>query len=192
MITLSQMLSALSPWWVEKLVIPGFFILMGSIVGWVITELREKLQARRSKRAFLRAVGLELDALSAQLDSSAQTVDESLKRLETGGGPPQFAGVIRRAVFDSQLSKLRDVDDARIMEVILLYSDISTLDQVIAKLNQLGTELAKLTSDVTTSLAYVAPARSRVMSTLLVLKEESAKYRRRIATLREKLPPRST
>lgn len=182
------MLPASPPWWVEKLAIPGFFTLIGATVGWVIAELREKLHARRSKSAFLRAVGFELDALVAQLDSSTKTVDESLKRLETGGGPPQLAGVIRRTVFDSQLSKLRDVDDARIMEVILLYSDIGILDQVIAKLNQLGTELAKLTSDVTTSSVYVTPARSRVMSALLVLKEESAKYRRRIATLREKLP----
>ena len=186
------MLPASLPWWIEKLLIPGFFILIGAIVGWVITELREKIQARRSKRAFLSAVGLELDALIAQLDSSVKTVDESLNRLETGGGPPQLAGVIRRTVFDSQLSKLRDVDDARIMEVILLYSDIGTLDQVVAKLNEQSAELVKLSSNVTTSSVYVIPARSRVMSALRVLKEESGKYRRRIATLREKLPPRST
>src|SRR6266403_3414308 len=183
------MLPASPPWWTEKLVIPGFFILVGALVGWIGTELKEKLQARRSKRAFLRAVGLELDAICAQLESTDKTVDASLNRLEQGGGPPHFAGVVRRTVFDSQLSKLRDVDDALIVEVILLYSDIGTLDQVVATLNQQGTELAKLASDITTSLPYVTAARSRVMSALLVLKEESAKYQRRIATLRKKLPP---
>ncbi len=180
------------PWWIDKLAIPGFFTALGAGVGWLITELREMLHARRSKRAFLRAVGLELDGLCAQLDLFDTLVDESLNRLQTGGEPPQLAGVIRRIVFDSQLSKLRDVDDALIVEVILLYSDIGALDQVVAKLNQQGGELAKLKSDVTMSAVYIEQARSRVRSALLVLKEENGKYLKRITTLREKLPARSS
>jgi hypothetical protein len=183
---------AAQPWWIEKLAIPGFFILIGAAVGWIVTELREKCQAHRSKRSFLRAIGLELDAICVQLDSNRKAVDESLNRLQSGGGAPHFAGVPRRTVFDSQFSKLRDVDDPLVMEVILLYSDIGALDQMVAKLNEDGTELSKLTSDVTMSSAYLVPARSRVMSALRVYKEESGKYLERIVKLREKLPPRST
>ena len=181
----AHMPASAPPWWVEKLLVPAFFTLVGAALGVVIAELREKLQARRSKKAFLAAIGLELDAVKAQLDATNQAVDESLDKLQRGGGPPQFAGVTRRTVFTSQLSKLHDVADQLVVDVILFYSDIGILEQIIGGLNQASVELAKITSDV-----HRATAQSRLKSTLMVLREQSTSFQARIAALRVKLPPR--
>jgi hypothetical protein len=171
------------PGWTDKFLLPAFFTLLGALVSLFVSEWKDHHQAKKRKQAFLRAVGMELDALTEQLNASLKEVDASLIRLQGFGTGPYLVGVVRNTVFTSQLGKLRDVDDPVIMEVIKLYSDLGTVEKILEAVNEHGKLYSATTSDVQKPVA-----RSRVNSALLVLKEEGGKFLSRIQTVRPKLP----
>jgi carboxylesterase type B len=172
------------PEWADKFLLPAFFILLGALLSLFISEWKDHHQAKKRKQAFLRAVGMELEALTDQLNASLREVDASQDRLQAFGTGPYIVGTVRIIVFTSQLGKLRDVDDPVIMEVIKLYSDLGIVEKILESVNEHGKIYNATTSDVQKSVA-----RSRVNSTLLVFKEEAGKFLARIQTVRSKLPP---
>ena len=72
--------------WSRSVAIPVIFTALGAALGFVASQLRDELKARRDKKAFLRAVGMELDALSIQLTDSLREVKNSAERVK-GKGP---------------------------------------------------------------------------------------------------------
>jgi len=60
--------------WLREFAVPVFFTLFGAALGYIATLIRDERKASRDKQAFLRAVGMELDALSKQLDDSLYEV----------------------------------------------------------------------------------------------------------------------
>jgi hypothetical protein len=176
--------ASIVPEWADKFVLPAFFTLLGALVSLIVSEWKDYHQAKKRKHAFLRAVGMELDALTDQLNASLKEVDASQVRLRAFGAGPYLVGVVRNTVFTSQLGKLRDVDDPVIMEVIKLYSDLGTVEQVRDAVNELGKVYSATTSDVQKSVAQ-----SRVHSALVVFTEEGGKFLKRIQNVRAKLPP---
>jgi predicted metal-dependent TIM-barrel fold hydrolase len=175
--------------WLRELVAPVFFTLFGASLGYIATLIRDERKAKRDKEAFLRAVGMELDALGKQLDASLQEVTGSKERVEAGGKTgPQIAAALRTIVFTSQLGKLRDVDDPVLIEVIHFYSDLAMLERIIEGVNETGIEYtrAPVPSGEKDSI------RPRLLSTLRVLQEQLAGFGARLRKLRAKLPPAET
>src|ERR1700677_1833245 len=115
--------------WMREIVVPAFFMLLGAGAAFIFGHFQDDIKVKRGKRAFLVAVGMELDALRNQLDASLQEVKDSAERFR-GGEPPQFAAGFRTTLFTSQVGKLRDVDDPLLIEVIHFYSDFGTLEQM--------------------------------------------------------------
>ncbi len=70
------------PAWTDKFLLPAFFTLLGALVSLFVSEWKDHHQAKKRKQAFLRAVGMELEALSDQLNASLNEVDASLIRLQ--------------------------------------------------------------------------------------------------------------
>src|SRR5580704_4685154 len=97
--------------WLREVLVPTIFILLGSVVGFFASQFRDSWKARRVKKSFMRAIGMELDALGDQLDASLHEVKSSTARVANGGTGPQFAAALRTSVFSSQIGKLSDVDD---------------------------------------------------------------------------------
>jgi len=129
--------------WLREFVVPVFFTLFGASLGYIATLIRDERKARRNKRAFLRAIGMELDALSDQLDASLYEVKASTDRVQGGASAgPQFAAVLRTAVFTSQVAELRDVDDPLLISVIHYYSDLGRLQHILELVNDLGVEFS--------------------------------------------------
>src|SRR5579864_2533406 len=105
--------------WLHEVVIPILFTLFGTVLGFLASQVRDDRKARHAKKSFLRAVGMELDALSNQLDASLGEAEDSAERIKHGGTTgPHFVGSPRRTVFDGQIGKLRDVDDSLMIEII--------------------------------------------------------------------------
>src|SRR5712692_465250 len=96
--------SGILPGWTDKFLLPAFFTLLGALISLFVSEWKDHHQAKKRKQAFLRAVGMELDALKDQLIASLAEIDASLLRLQVFGTGPYLVGVVRNTVFTSQLT----------------------------------------------------------------------------------------
>lgn len=178
-----------SPWYVEKLVLPAFFILLGALVGAVVGflsgRIKDFLDARKTKAAFLKAIGFELAALEEQLNASLQETRQSLSRMQSQvGAPPILVGVLRTTVFSSQLGRLRDLDDTILMEIVKLYSDLGMVEGLLSQQSKCGNELLRVPSG---SQPHTQLS-GAMLSTLRVLSEQLMGFLSRIKALRSKLP----
>lgn len=174
--------------WLREFAEPAFFTLFGASLGYVATLVRDERKAKRDKQAFLRAVGMELDALSAQLDASLTEVRGSTDRLQGGASTgPQFAAALRTAVFVSQVAKLRDVDDPLLISVVHYYSDLGTLQHVLEIVNGLSAEFGR----ADTFSGQKDSVRPRLLSSLLVFQQQLVGFKARLMELRAKLPDTS-
>jgi hypothetical protein len=166
--------------WLHEIAIPVCFTLLGAGIGYFAGALRDGQKAKRDKIAFLRAIGMELDALGAQLDSSSLEVTGSKGRLEdrTSQGV-HFAFALRTSVFESQIGKLRDVDDPLLIKIVHFYSDTGTLEHIFESANDTGAEYARGDRD---------SVRPRLMSTLIELQNQISIFSKRLRELRTELP----
>jgi hypothetical protein len=127
--------------WMRELVVPAIFTIIGAVLGFIASQLRDDLKARRAKESFLRAVAMELDALGTQLDNSLQSVNESVEKISGGAQiGPSFAGIFLSSVFTNQVGKLRDLADPILIETVHFYSDLGILEQIVEKVNDMSRE----------------------------------------------------
>ncbi len=172
--------------WLREFAIPAFFTLFGAALGFIASQIRDDRNAKRARESFIRAIGMELDALSDQLDASLHEVKASTARVTRGGGAaPHFAAALRTSVFTSQVGKLRDVADPLMIEVVHFYSDLGTLQQIFESVNDFGAEYNR---------AHVPSGekegiRPQLVSGLTVLQEQISVFGTRLRKLRANLPP---
>jgi len=169
--------------WLREVVVPAFFIVIGSALGFIASQLRDDRKATLAKQAFIRAIGMELDALGNQLDASLHEVKGSAERLKAGRGP-QFAFAFRTSVYTSQVGKLRSVDDPLMIEIIHFYSDLGTLQHIFEAVNEHSSEFNRTEAN-SESRGVMGGA---VWSGLKILEEQIAAFGSRLRTLRAKLP----
>jgi hypothetical protein len=168
----------------RELLSPAIFTLFGATIGFVASQVRDGVQARRAKRSFLLAVGMELEALQRQLEDSLGEVTESRARLEGGSDTgPQFAAALRTSVFTSQVSKVRDVDDPLMIDLIHFYSDLGMIDRVLTSVNQTSAEYSRTQAPS----AEKNTLKSRTLSGLRVSQEQLARFISRSKKMRERL-----
>jgi hypothetical protein len=183
--------------WLRELMIPVVFVLLGAALGFTASQINDWLKAKRDKKAFLRAIGMELDALRVQLNEWDSEVKSSLESV-SGGSPtgPQYSATLQTTVFSSQLGKLRDVDDALLADVILFYAELGTLDQSIKIVNDTSAEFTRTpvtdwleTFDVSGPRPGTKESiRPRLLSSLSVLQKKISTTRDKLKKLRAKLP----
>jgi hypothetical protein len=171
--------------WQHELLIPAFFTLFGAALGYFTSIIRDERKAKRDKKAFLRAVGMELDALRHQLDVSQNEVNGSRERVMGGGETgPQIAATLRTGVFGTQVAKLRDVDDQLLIDIIHFYSDLGTVQRIVEMVNDLGAEFNRGEA----FSGQKEKVRPQLLSALIALQEEISKDGNRLIALRAKLP----
>lgn len=140
------------PWWVTSIVLPSVFLLLGALIGFAGTWVRDQLEARRARRAFLRAIRRELASLEGQIEQAIAELEDSMRKMEGSRHVPQFTLGFRTTVYTSQLGKLRDIADPLLLEIVEVYSDISSLTGVVDLLNQHSVEALKLRPPQTLSI----------------------------------------
>jgi hypothetical protein len=130
-----------APWWTQ-----GVFLLLGVIVGFFAGRVRDWLEGRRTKKLFLKAVRVELSRIREHLDGTLKDATATKERLEQGTPEAlHTVTVFQTGIYASQLSKLRDVFDPLVMEVIRFYDKLSNLERVKSKLASVSTDLATWT-----------------------------------------------
>jgi len=172
------------PWWIERLLIPAVFLLLGSVITFMVGQFTTWWNRRKAKFTFLRAVRLELLGLREQLEASLTEVEGSKQRLERGTpAPPQLVGTLRTTVFTSQLATVSDLSDETIIKVIQFYSDLPVILQMIETLNRNSAELSKDDGS-----AQQAQRVRGVLSIVITLGVSLAGFIKRIHDLVGKLP----
>jgi hypothetical protein len=112
-------------------------------------------------------------------------VNQALNAIdEPAAHAPNYAVALRTAVFSSQLSKLKTVDDPLVISIIHFYSDLGTLEQVIDGANRLSVEYNSLNP----YHAQRAVLQPRVKSILRVMSEKMSDTATQLRKLRNRLP----
>jgi hypothetical protein len=177
--------------WLRELVIPAIFTLFGAALGFLTSQINDWFKAKRDKKAFLRAIGMELDTLSVQLDEWGRAVKDSLESLNGGAlNGPQYSAGLQTLVFSSQLSKLRDVDDPLLAEVILFYSELGALEPSIKIVNDTSSEFTRAEASdwLEPKHGTKDPIRPRLLSSLSLLQRKISTTSEKLRKLRAKLP----
>jgi hypothetical protein len=174
----------LLPWWVDRLLIPIIFVLVGAGITFATAQIAGWRERHRAKRAFLQAIRLELRGLEEQLQASLKEIQDSKARLERGvAAPPHLVGTLRTTVFASQLGRISDLSDPVIFEIIKLYSDLAIVPQVVEALNQHSKELSK-----DEGIAQQAQKIRAVLSIVIALTLQYEGFVHRIRNLISALP----
>ena len=132
------------PLYFDKVALPAIFVVLGAVIGFLATWAKDALDERRSKSAFLRAMGHELSALETLLQESIPRTGLSEEVSAAAlGTPPILFGTFRNAVLSTQLAGLRDLSDPLLMEIVQLYARLDSLDKTVAQMNGFSQELSR-------------------------------------------------
>jgi hypothetical protein len=133
--------SDVSPY-LDKVVLPGFFVLLGAAVGFLAARTKDMLDERRIKAAFLRAMRVELSAMESFIEESISQAEANARGLASSSERVTIiVGTFRNEVFSTQLGNLRDVSDPLLMEIVRLYANLDSLDNGVAQMNGLSGRL---------------------------------------------------
>ena len=167
------------------MIIPAFFTVLGAAVGFFFGQVKDWLQARRNKKAFLEAICTELSLIKTELEDAGKAADGFLLRLQVAGHAPQLVPHWGTTVFNTQLGKLGNVADDLTAETIQAYALIGRVDRIVEFVNENSREYTGARAG-----NEKAEAQDRLKSALMVLGEEIAKTVPKIGTLLKKLPVR--
>jgi hypothetical protein len=139
--------SGQTPCWVNNVAAPAFFVFLGAALGFLAGYIRDYLDSRRVKKAFLKAIRVELSTLHTHLEGTLKDVTEVLDSLTQKGVRKalHLSTVFQTGVYTSQLGRLRDVSDSLVLEIISFYDQLSNLERVKAHVTARSFELAVLT-----------------------------------------------
>jgi hypothetical protein len=170
------------PWLVSILAIPALFTFFGTILGFLVGELKDRWQASRSRKAFLGAIAIELGSIKTELEQAAKGTEILFQRLQESGIAPQLIPKWGTTVFDTQLGKLGSVADDQVLRTIKTYTTVGRIERIVELVNENSQAFvnAKPGNEKTV-------AQSRLGSALLVARDEIPLAVREIQSLLEKL-----
>lgn len=134
-------------WLLDHVAVPAIFLFLGTALGVAAGQVKDYLDSRRVKQAFLRAIYVELSTLHTHLEGTLKDVIEVRDCLLQKGVRKalHLSTAFQTGVYTSQLGRLRDVSDSLVLEIIRLYDQLSNLEIVKSRVTARSFELAVLT-----------------------------------------------
>jgi hypothetical protein len=135
-------------WWLDRLfATPAFLVLFGAALGFGAGRINDWCNARKMKKAFLRAIRAELTTLRQHLSGTLKDASEARDDLLQKGIRKALyvATSFQTGVYTCQVGKLRDVFDPLVLEVIRFYDQLSNLERVKNHIYRRSFDLAALT-----------------------------------------------
>ncbi len=118
-------------WWLDHVATPAILVLFGAVVGFGSGRINDWRNAQKVKKAFLRAIRVELSTLRQHLAGTVKDATEARDLLQKGERRTlHLATAFQTGVYTCQLGKLRDVFDPIVLEVISFYDQLSNLERV--------------------------------------------------------------
>lgn len=172
------------PWWV-----PAAYIFLGALIGAVVGFAADRVKAwfdaRKTKKAFLQAIGMELPRLQEQLKGLIEMLSNSQQACRSFGSPHEFAVSLKTNVFDSQLAHIKDLSDPLLFDIVHLYSEVAAIPTLIQVLNERSRDCQRLTdaSERARALLRLVPALENGTNGITALNEK-------ISSMLPRLPKR--
>jgi hypothetical protein len=135
-------------WWLDRVfATPAFLVLFGAALGFGAGRINDWCNARKMKKAFLRAIRVELTTLRQHLSGTLKDASEARDDLLQKGIRKALyvATSFQTGVYTCQVGKLRDVFDPLVLEVIRFYDQLSNLERVKNHIYRRSFDLAALT-----------------------------------------------
>lgn len=121
------------------------FTALGAALGFFLGRINQRLDARKSKNNFLKAIGVELRALQNHIEETKRAADEVLTDFAHGKrGVVTFTDSYEVTIFTTQFGKLADISDERILMAIGIYSDVGAAQNHQGKLSEEAAKIAQL------------------------------------------------
>jgi hypothetical protein len=118
-------------WWLDRVVMPAFLLVVGAALGFGAGRINDRWNARKMKKAFLKAIRVELATLRDHLSGTLEDATEARDALQKGIRKAlHLATSFQTGVYTCQVGKLRDVFDPLVLEVIRFYDQLSNLERV--------------------------------------------------------------
>lgn len=166
--------------------IPAFFTVLGAAVGFFFGQVKDRLQARQNRNAFLEAVCTELRFIKTNLEDAEKFAETLVVKLQLTGYAPQIIPKWGTTLFNTQLGKLGNVADKLVAETVQAYALVGQIDRIVESVNYHSREYVSANAG-----NEKADAQSRLKSSLMVLGEEITKAVPKLHALIQKLPTRS-
>jgi hypothetical protein len=133
-------------WWADRVAIPVLFTFFGAALGFGFGRLKDWLDDRKTQKAFLKAVRIEMESIRGRLQGTLNEATEYREKL-AAGQHEVFHPVtsFQTAVYTSQLGKLKNLCDLRVFEVVQFYDKLSNLERIKSYLASASFDLRKLT-----------------------------------------------
>ena len=104
-------------WW-----LPIVYTAFGACLGFVLARFQGWLEKRDARKSFLRAVRVELATINDHLKGTLKDTTESKEKFDKGERSLLYLPTaFQRAIYDSQINKLKSVADPLVIEVIQFY-----------------------------------------------------------------------
>jgi hypothetical protein len=168
------------PWWASPL-LDGGKVILGAVIGFFATQVKDWRDRKRTETAFLSAVHEELLTIRKQLAKSEMELDGSVERLRQGI-PLRLVMRLSTRVFDSQLSSLKDLTNPLILRIVDFYSTLALTDDLTVAINTISDQLVNADGPQTRLL------NNRLQSTVMVTQEEVHRYRTNLRKLLDSFP----
>jgi hypothetical protein len=133
--------------WLDRVATPAILVLFGAGVGFGSGRINDWCNARKAKKAFLKAIHFELTTLRQHLAGTLKDATEARDDLLQKGirKALYLATSFQTGVYTCQVGKLRHVFDPLVLEVIRFYDQISNLERVKSHISRRAFELTVLT-----------------------------------------------
>jgi hypothetical protein len=184
------MLHHIEGWWNDR-GSPLLFTAFGAALGFVVGRLNVWLDDRRAQKSFIAAIAIELRRVRQLMEKTKGQADETLADHDQGkNAVVHFTGTYPTTVFETQFGKLRDLHDQRILLIVEIYDNISSLQALRETLTPVSMELAQTGSEHN---AGAVEAKEEVyFSGLRRLSEMIAETAKHIDTFLKDMPKRRT
>jgi hypothetical protein len=129
------------PWW-----LPLTYTFFDASLGFGFGRLKDWRDANIAKKAFLKAIRVELSTIGGHLGGTLKDATEAKDFLEKGEHRVlHLATTFQTAIYISQLGKLRDVSDPLVIMVIQFYDKLSNLERIKFHATSQSLDLTRLT-----------------------------------------------
>ncbi len=130
----------------DHVAVPILFTFFGALLGFGFGRLKDWLDDRKARKAFLNAIRVELSTLRGHLEGTLKDATENKDCLDKGERKVgHLATAFLTTIYSSQLAKLKDLSDPLVFEVIRFYGNLSNLQTVKSHLTRASFDLATLT-----------------------------------------------
>lgn len=139
----SSSCEAVPSWWLERIVLPLIFLVVGAALG----RVKDWLDEHKARKAFLGAIRIELSEIRGHLQGTLKDAQDTKNTF--GGLHPHayhLLPVFQTGIYSSQVGKIKDVRDTRIPEIIRFYDRLSNLERIKSRATTLSYELPTLNS----------------------------------------------